>query len=154
MRGHSAGYFSLNVPSGLTIYWLTNNILTTGQQVYLKKVTKVDIPTPRGTVVNSPVIDITPSSGESSVSSKSRRSRKGETFRARQANEKASTIAKNARGKRKGSKFAARKQTEGGESEAGEAIPVTAEVSDSGNGSPSTTEKKAEATGTGSSKTA
>ena len=30
---HPAGYFSLNVPSGLTLYWFTNNILTTGQQV-------------------------------------------------------------------------------------------------------------------------
>ena len=28
-----AGYFSLNVPSGLTLYWFTNNLLTTGQQV-------------------------------------------------------------------------------------------------------------------------
>ena len=32
------GYFSLNVPSGLTLYWLTNSVLTTAQQVYLKKV--------------------------------------------------------------------------------------------------------------------
>lgn len=30
-----AGYFSLNVPSGLTLYWFTNNLLTTGQQVKL-----------------------------------------------------------------------------------------------------------------------
>ena len=30
-----AGYFSLNVPSGLTLYWFTNNLLTTGQQVRL-----------------------------------------------------------------------------------------------------------------------
>ena len=28
-----AGYFSLNVPSGLTLYWFTNNLLTTAQQV-------------------------------------------------------------------------------------------------------------------------
>ena len=27
------GYFSLNVPSGLTLYWFTNNLLTTAQQV-------------------------------------------------------------------------------------------------------------------------
>ncbi|KAJ0979458.1 hypothetical protein J5N97_014932 [Dioscorea zingiberensis] len=31
------GYFSLSVPSGLSIYWLTNNILSTGQQVWLRK---------------------------------------------------------------------------------------------------------------------
>ena len=29
----AAGYFSLNVPSGLTLYWFNNNLLTTGQQV-------------------------------------------------------------------------------------------------------------------------
>mmetsp|Transcript_20095 Transcript_20095/g.33704 ORF Transcript_20095/g.33704 Transcript_20095/m.33704 type:complete len:443 (+) Transcript_20095:79-1407(+) len=34
------GWFSLNVPSGLTLYWFTNNILTTGQQVYLRNTTK------------------------------------------------------------------------------------------------------------------
>ena len=28
-----AGWFSLNVPSGLTLYWFTNNLLSTGQQV-------------------------------------------------------------------------------------------------------------------------
>ena len=30
------GYFSLNVPSGLTLYWIVNNILTTAQTVYLR----------------------------------------------------------------------------------------------------------------------
>jgi len=30
------GYFSLNVPSGLTLYWFVNNLLSTAQQVYLK----------------------------------------------------------------------------------------------------------------------
>jgi len=37
----TTGWFSLNVPSGLTLYWFVNNILSTGQQVYLKKTTKV-----------------------------------------------------------------------------------------------------------------
>eukprot|EP00951_Prasinocladus_malaysianus_P035901 scaffold373651_cov21-Prasinocladus_malaysianus.AAC.1 len=27
------GWFSLNVPSGLTLYWITNNVLTTAQSV-------------------------------------------------------------------------------------------------------------------------
>ena len=45
-----AGYFALNVPAGLTIYWLTNNVLTTAQQLYLKKVTKIELPKPTGTV--------------------------------------------------------------------------------------------------------
>ena len=30
------GWFSLNVPSGLTIYWFINNILSTVQQVLAK----------------------------------------------------------------------------------------------------------------------
>jgi hypothetical protein len=31
------GWFALNVPSGLTLYWLTNNILTTSQQVSTRR---------------------------------------------------------------------------------------------------------------------
>ncbi|XP_057488379.1 inner membrane protein PPF-1, chloroplastic-like [Actinidia eriantha] len=31
------GYFSLSVPSGLSIYWFTNNVLSTAQQVWLRK---------------------------------------------------------------------------------------------------------------------
>lgn len=31
------GWFSLSVPSGLSLYWFTNNLLTTGQTVYLRK---------------------------------------------------------------------------------------------------------------------
>lgn len=31
------GYFALSVPSGLSLYWLTNNILSTGQQLWLRK---------------------------------------------------------------------------------------------------------------------
>lgn len=38
------GWFSLNVPSGLTLYWFINNLLSTGQQVYLKRTTKITIP--------------------------------------------------------------------------------------------------------------
>ncbi len=36
-----AGWFSLNVPSGLTLYWFVNNMLSTGQQLYLKATVKV-----------------------------------------------------------------------------------------------------------------
>lgn len=36
-----AGWFSLNVPSGLTLYWFVNNLLSTGQQLYLKATVKV-----------------------------------------------------------------------------------------------------------------
>ncbi|KAE8705500.1 ALBINO3-like protein 1 [Hibiscus syriacus] len=31
------GYFALSVPSGLSLYWLTNNVLSTAQQVWLQK---------------------------------------------------------------------------------------------------------------------
>ncbi|XP_042028601.1 inner membrane protein ALBINO3, chloroplastic-like [Salvia splendens] len=31
------GYFLLSVPSGLSIYWFTNNVLSTAQQVWLRK---------------------------------------------------------------------------------------------------------------------
>lgn len=31
------GYFSLSVPSGLSLYWFTNNLLSTAQQVWLQK---------------------------------------------------------------------------------------------------------------------
>lgn len=30
------GWFSLNVPSGLTLYWVTNNIVTTAQTVFIR----------------------------------------------------------------------------------------------------------------------
>ncbi|MCO5565043.1 hypothetical protein L7F22_018713 [Adiantum nelumboides] len=32
------GYFSLSVPSGLSLYWFVNNLLSTAQQIYLRKV--------------------------------------------------------------------------------------------------------------------
>ena len=31
------GYFALNVPSGLTLYYFSNTVLTTGQQFWLRK---------------------------------------------------------------------------------------------------------------------
>ncbi len=39
-----AGWFSLNVPSGLTLYWFINNILSTTQQLYLKSTIKINVP--------------------------------------------------------------------------------------------------------------
>ena len=47
-----AGYFALNVPSGLALYWFTNNLLSTAQQVYLKSSYKPAFAGP-------PVIDAT-----------------------------------------------------------------------------------------------
>uniref|UniRef100_A0A0D6R1B8 Membrane insertase YidC/Oxa/ALB C-terminal domain-containing protein n=1 Tax=Araucaria cunninghamii TaxID=56994 RepID=A0A0D6R1B8_ARACU len=54
------GYFSLSVPSGLSLYWLTNNILSTAQQVWLRKlggakpVVLEDIDLPKSTEVSMP----------------------------------------------------------------------------------------------------
>jgi hypothetical protein len=130
-RLRAAGWFSLNVPAGLTIYWLTNNILTTAQQVYLKKTTKVDLSAIQGSSSSSPglVIDMAPSAQGSTmeVAGEARRSRKGETFRARQsASETTTAVAKNARGKRKGSKFAERKLAE--ESAKRGAVPLAVDA--------------------------
>ncbi|RVW72608.1 ALBINO3-like protein 1, chloroplastic [Vitis vinifera] len=38
------GYFALSVPSGLSLYWFTNNILSTAQQVWLQKLGGAQIP--------------------------------------------------------------------------------------------------------------
>ncbi|KAL5708271.1 hypothetical protein ACHQM5_019086 [Ranunculus cassubicifolius] len=40
------GYFALSVPSGLSLYWLTNNILSTTQQVWLQKLGGATNPNP------------------------------------------------------------------------------------------------------------
>ena len=43
------GFFSLNVPAGLTLYWFFNNIITTAQTVVLRKITKpTEVPTGAG----------------------------------------------------------------------------------------------------------
>lgn len=54
------GWFSLNVPSGLTLYWFTNNIITTAQQVYLRKqFTPVEVGAgSAGTVITTPIPEI------------------------------------------------------------------------------------------------
>lgn len=63
-RYFGTGWFSLNVPSGLVLYWLTNNILTTVTSVWLKStiqppaaVTSAGTTMGRSTIVN-PVIDV------------------------------------------------------------------------------------------------
>ncbi|XP_076943429.1 ALBINO3-like protein 1, chloroplastic [Bidens hawaiensis] len=39
------GYFALSVPSGLSLYWLTNNILSSAQQIWLQKMGGANNPT-------------------------------------------------------------------------------------------------------------
>ena len=53
-----AGWFSLNVPSGLTLYWLVNNIISTGQQVYMKKTIKVELPGVGAVPASQAIIDV------------------------------------------------------------------------------------------------
>ena len=53
------GWFSLNVPSGLTLYWLTNNVITTAQQVYLRNKFKQVEPGSVGAGAGTNTIDVT-----------------------------------------------------------------------------------------------
>jgi YidC/Oxa1 family membrane protein insertase len=74
------GYFSLNVPSGLTLYWFTNNLVTTAQQVYLRqkfKADPIDVPSssPGGTYVAPPKPERT---GPTGKEMNSRRSNKAQ----------------------------------------------------------------------------
>lgn len=52
------GWFSLNVPSALTVYWLTNNIITTGTSLFVRSQVKTPEPVGVGgsstTVVEPP----------------------------------------------------------------------------------------------------
>eukprot|EP00803_Ostreobium_quekettii_P006574 evm.model.scf_1381.2 EVM.evm.TU.scf_1381.2 scf_1381:11340-23080(+) len=105
------GWFSLNVPSGLTLYWITNNILSTGQQVYLKSTTSVNLEAKAAssaTMARPPadVIDVTPTGKEkgsrrspeqiaAAIARKTQEQpRKGEKFRARKMQEAARKAAK------------------------------------------------------------
>lgn len=53
----AAGWFSLNVPSGLTLYWFVNNIISTGMQLYMRNTIKVDVPA-LASDGPSPIIDV------------------------------------------------------------------------------------------------
>ncbi|KAL3141771.1 hypothetical protein ABBQ32_004449 [Trebouxia sp. C0010 RCD-2024] len=93
------GYFSLNVPSGLTLYWFTNNLLTTGQQVLLKRNTKPPPLPTSGTVRKVKAEDLAPKVNKGQETSARRSPSKVEATQAPSAQ------ASNPRGK-KGSKFA------------------------------------------------
>lgn len=47
------------MPSGLTLYWFVNNIISTGMQLYMRNTIKVDIPAlaAEGSAA-SPIIDV------------------------------------------------------------------------------------------------
>ncbi|KAL0042900.1 hypothetical protein WJX79_003125 [Trebouxia sp. C0005] len=95
------GYFSLNVPSGLTLYWFTNNLLTTGQQVLLKRNTKPpELPT-SGTVRKVKAEDLAPKVNKGQETNARRSASKAEEA----PTQMSATQESNPRGK-KGSKFA------------------------------------------------
>jgi YidC/Oxa1 family membrane protein insertase len=112
------GYFSLNVPSGLTLYWFTNNLLTTAQQVWLKSNVKAPALASTGTIVKPQIADeervkkpsgkdlgarrsskpveveAEPVAAPSSNSSGKKGGKKGEKFRALKAKEAAKRAAR------------------------------------------------------------
>ncbi|PSC67864.1 inner membrane PPF-chloroplastic isoform B [Micractinium conductrix] len=124
------GYFSLNVPSGLTLYWFTNNILTTAQQLYLRRsfqAAEAVVAGGGGGPAASAVIDVTPEEDKkpSGKELNARRSPKdggsGEKFRAIKAREAAAKAAAQA-GSSNGAAAAEVQHDAGG------AVAVVAEV--------------------------
>lgn len=107
------GWFSLNVPSGLTLYWFTNNILSTAQSVYLKRnaptpsipsidesekpareyvEAEVNKSKPSSSKEPTPAADSTAqASGFGGGSSSSKKSNRGNKFKERKAKESAQT---------------------------------------------------------------
>jgi YidC/Oxa1 family membrane protein insertase len=51
------GWFSLNVPSGLTLYWFVNNIISTAMQLYMRNTIKVEVPALESAGAG-PIIDV------------------------------------------------------------------------------------------------
>eukprot|EP00873_Tetraselmis_striata_P009006 jgi/Tetstr1/429270/TSEL_019188.t1 len=91
------GWFSLNVPSGLTLYWITNNILTTAQSVFLRKTTPDSV---KALAENVPmgattIVKEKPAEAEKKMTGKEMGSRKkkGSKFKELQAKEKGATFA-------------------------------------------------------------
>ncbi len=55
------GWFSLNVPSGLTLYWFVNNVISTAQQIYMKNTIQVAVPAgPGGATIDVTASTIAP----------------------------------------------------------------------------------------------
>ncbi|EPS57477.1 hypothetical protein M569_17340, partial [Genlisea aurea] len=84
------GYFSLSVPSGLSLYWFTNNILSTAQQVWLRKwggaenpVTKFsnDVAVKNDSQISKPKAEASAVKREEKASSPEEPPRRGERFK-------------------------------------------------------------------------
>lgn len=93
------GYFSLSVPSGLSLYWLTNNFLSMGQQVWLRKLGGASSPVSKngGDIItagqalrssSAPVIEKKDRRGERFRQLKSEKGKKAEQAEAVELSEK------------------------------------------------------------------
>lgn len=120
------GYFSLNVPSGLTLYWFTNNLVTTAQQVYLRQKFAAE-PAPAagtsgGTYVAPPKQEKT---GPTGKDMNARRSSKVIDVEAEIVDVKTAEFAENA--PKQGEKFRALKAEEEAKKQTSPGSPVVAE---------------------------
>lgn len=94
------GYFSLSVPSGLSLYWLTNNILSTAQTLYLRRDSAAPVVSTGGGGAPD-IIDVGQAKrgvgGFVATDEEKERERlRGERFRARKEAEEAKRSAKRA----------------------------------------------------------
>ncbi|KAL4440318.1 hypothetical protein ABPG75_003319 [Micractinium tetrahymenae] len=97
------GYFSLNVPSGLTLYWFTNNLITTAQQLYLRRSFTDAQPAAAGAgSASTAVIDVEPVEKKPS----------GKELNARRSQKQQETSPPAAPGNSRGEKFRAIKARE------------------------------------------
>ncbi|BDA47392.1 Inner membrane protein PPF-1, chloroplastic [Coccomyxa sp. Obi] len=112
------GWFSLNVPSGLTIYWFINNVLSTAQQIWLKKTIQPPAlaSASTGTVVNSrsSVEDLRPTGKDLNARRSPKASPSGDVIDVTPEQPAARSEApkQGSRGKKKGEKFRALKAQE------------------------------------------
>mmetsp|Transcript_2106 Transcript_2106/g.2962 ORF Transcript_2106/g.2962 Transcript_2106/m.2962 type:complete len:453 (+) Transcript_2106:94-1452(+) len=119
------GWFALNVPSGLSLYWITNNVLTTAQQVYLRNST----PSPATAAAGGgggggmfgsmfsqdeggDAIDVTPTSTSSSSPSSAKTLNPAAADPAVSAGESRKDRRARERDERRGKRFAERKASE------------------------------------------
>ncbi|CAI5972671.1 unnamed protein product [Closterium sp. NIES-64] len=91
------GWFSLSVPSGLSLYWFTNNLLSTGQTIYLRKMGGA---TPKVAAGGGDIIDVGQAkrSAASSVvaTEQDKEKLRGEQFRKQKETDAARRAAKRA----------------------------------------------------------
>ncbi|CAI5508187.1 unnamed protein product [Closterium sp. Naga37s-1] len=92
------GWFSLSVPSGLSLYWFTNNLLSTGQTIYLRKMGGA---TPKVAAGGGDIIDVGQAKRSSAASAviateQDKEKLRGEQFRKQKETDAARRSAKRA----------------------------------------------------------